>query len=571
MKPFVVTLGGEAGFGIMSSGLTFSKIVTRSGYHIFDYSEYPSIVRGGHNVMYITIADEPISAGRRHIDFLLALNQETIDLHHNELLRGSGILYDAEQKMNADALSNQINKYAVPFYRLAREMGGSILMKNTVALGAALALLGGELQFLNNLLAEEFKDKHPEAIALNQRAAKAGFDYIYTHYATEIRHILSPRSVDTLPLVMTGNDAIALGAIAAGMQFAAIYPMTPTSNILHVLAPLQEKYNFIYKQPEDEIAAIIMAIGASFAGARSMVATSGGGFCLMTEGYGLAGMTETPLVIIEGMRGGPATGLPTWTEQGDLRFVLHAHQGDFPRIVLSAGDIAEAFYLTRHAFNLADKYQTPVVLLVDKHLCENYFSAAPFSDQNFSIDRGAITLNPEPDYARYALNKKGISPRTFPGIGNHFVANSDEHDETGYTNESSSNRLAQMNKRMDKLKTCEKEDMTAPKLYGPAEAELTIVAWGSTKGAILEALKECPHVNFLYFTWLNPFPVEAVASLLSRAKCILNIEANYSAQLAGLIKEKTGIAITHHFLKYDGRPFYPEEVIKKIKDLRLKI
>jgi 2-oxoglutarate ferredoxin oxidoreductase subunit alpha len=303
-----------------------------------------------------------------------------------------------------------------------------------------------------------------------------------------------------------------------------------------------------------------MAIGAGYAGARAMTATSGGGFCLMTEGYGLAGMTETPVVIVMGMRGGPATGFPTWSEQGDLRFVLHAHHGDFPRIVLAAGDGKEIFYMTMKAFNLAEKYQTPVVVLVDKNTNEDDQSYEYFDEAAYQIDRGKLVLEKAEDFKRFALSDDGISPRTIPGTGNFFIANSDEHNQYGYSDEEAENRNEQHPKRMMKLVTCEKQDMEAPVLYGPEKADLTIVSWGSNKGSILQAMKEFANVNYLHITWMSPFPAEAVAKILKGAKSVLHIENNFTAQLAGLIREKTGIEIEKKYLKYDGRPFYVEEL-----------
>lgn len=564
MKPFTFKIGGEAGFGIMSSGLAFSKLATRSGYYIFDYAEYPSIIRGGHNVMQTTVADEPVGAQYQRTDFLVALNQETLDLHAGELGPGSGLIYDAE-KCVLPKLAKGVNVFAVPANRLGKEIGDSFLLRNTVALGATVALLSGEIKILKDLLSEEFSKRHPELVVNNHRVAQAGYDYVYEYYADKISNVLKLKHKVSPQVVVTGNDAVALGAVAAGMQFASIYPMTPISNILHILAPLQEKYGFIYKQPEDEIAAINMAIGASFAGARAMTATAGGGFCLMTEAYGLAGITETPLVIIEGMRGGPATGLPTWTEQGDLRFVLHAHQGDFPKIILAAGDAEEAFHLTMQAFNLADKYQTPVVVMVDKQLCESHFSVSPFVYTDYKINRGKFTTQQKAGYQRYALAKDGVSLRSVPGSGNEIVANSDEHNEAGYSNEEAQNRIEQMEKRMQKLQTSTKEDMPTPRLIGPKNADLTIVSWGSNKGAILEAMKNFDNVNFLHLTWISPFPATAIKSILGKARHVLNIECNYSAQMGGLIKERTGIEIKNNLLKYDGRPFFPEEIAAQIK------
>jgi 2-oxoglutarate ferredoxin oxidoreductase subunit alpha len=442
-----------------------------------------------------------------------------------------------------------------------------------VTLGAAISILGGSLSILKNLISEEFADKGEEIVKANISAVESGFNYISEHYQKNIRQDLKPLEMlnSFVPyMVVDGNDAVALGAISAGLQYAAIYPMSPVSNILHILAENQEKFGFIYKQPEDEISAINMAIGASYAGARSMTATSGGGFCLMTEGYGLAGMTETPLVIIEGMRPGPATAMPTWSDQGDLQMILNAAQGDFPRIVLAAGDAKEAFDLTMQAFNLADKYQTPVVLIIDKNICENGQSFPFFDFPDYEIERGKFSTKLIPDFQRYKYSEDGISQRSIPGVSNYFCANSDEHDQTGYSNEDSEIRTKMMEKRMAKLKTCEEQDMKAPQLYGPDQAELTIVSWGSNKGSILQALKSLDNVNYVHLTWANPFPSEALTKMLSKSKYILNIESNYTGHMARLIRENTNIQISESFLKYDGRSFYPEEIVEKIKALRSK-
>lgn len=566
-KDFCFKIGGEAGYGIMSAGLTFSKIASRSGYHVFDYSEYPSIVRGGHNVMQTTVSSEPVRSQLRHTNFLVALNQETVDLHKHELIDGAGILYDSAQGVVIKDVSPEIHLFDVPINKIAREIGGSEIMRNTAAMGAAVALLGGRIQLLKDLIKEEFADKKVEIVEKNYATCQAGYDYVLDHYADRIVNVLQFKQKTKPQIVIGGNEAAALGAIAGGVQFVAIYPMTPISGTLHTLAPLQEEFKFIYKQPEDEIAAINMAIGASFAGARAMTASSGGGFCLMTEAYGLAGMTETPLVILEGMRGAPATGLPTWTEQGDLRFVLHAHQGDFPKIILAPGDVDETFHFMMQAFNLADKYQTPVLVLADKQILESHKSSVPYDFKDYNLNRGKLITKKQVNFQRYEITEDGISTRSIPGVGNHFVANSDEHNEIGYSNEHAENRKAQMDKRMRKLETCMTQDMAQPRLYGSENADVTIVSWGSNKGAILDAMKEFDNVNFLHITWINPFPVETVQKVLSEAKYVLNIECNHTAQMAGLIKEKAGIMVEESLLKYDGRPFYPEEIVEKLKSI----
>lgn len=558
-------IGGMAGQGIKSAGIMFAKLATRSGYHVYDYTEYPSLIRGGHNAMQIIISSSEVTAPSLRTDILIALNQETISKHTHEIPAGGAVIFDIDKKFDFSTIDKNINQILVPLSQFAKEVGGQELLINTVALGAACALLGGDISKLKDLIAEEFADKKPEIVIQNHKAAELGFNYVNEKYQEKIQKKLSPTPVVSPLLVLNGNDAAALGAISAGLQFASIYPMTPITGTLAILAAYQEKYGYIYKQPEDEIAAINMAIGAAYAGARSMTATSGGGFCLMTEAYGLAGMTETPLVILMGMRGGPATGLPTWSEQGDLRFVLHAHHGDFPRIVLAPGDGKEVFEQIMLAFNLAEKYQTPVIVLVDKNLCENDQSFPYFNAKSYQIDRGKFTTDKIEGYKRYALSEDGISLRTIPGTGNHFLANSDEHNESGYSDEEAENRNHQHRKRMTKLETCKKTDMPMPQVFGPAYADLTIVSWGSNKGSILQAMSEFPNVNYLHLTWMNPFPTEAVKQILSSAKKILHIENNYTAQLAGLIREKTGIELKNKFLKYDGRPFYVEEVAEKIK------
>ncbi len=563
---FTFKIGGEAGNGIMSAGLTFSRLVTRSGYYIFNYTEYPSLIRGGHNVMQTSISTTPVTSQYFTTDFLVALNQETIDLHLAELTPSSYVLYDSNLNIKVDNLPCKC--FAIPLTDLVKKANGSMVMRNAAALSASIVLLGGSLDIFSQILDEELDGKKELVREMNHRIIDTAKSFVLENYAHDIKDVLKVLPNVTPKIVATGNEAAALGALAGGMNFFSVYPMTPTSNIMHYLSPLQNDYGFIYKQPEDEISAINMAIGASHAGSRAMVATSGGGFCLMSEGYGLSGITETPLVIIEGMRGSPATGLPTWTEQGDLRFVLHAHQGDFPKIVLAPGDHQEVFSAVADAFNLADIYQCPVVVLLDKYLCESHLSTDPYSYPDYKINRGKYTKDKQDNFSRYELSPDGISLRSVPGTGNFILANSDEHDTFGYSIEDSKNRISQMKKRMQKIETCKQNHMQPPVLYGPKDAPITIVSWGSNKLPIFEALKQVEHANFLQVTWLNPFPSDSVSKHLKNAKHIVNLECNYSGQLAGLIREKTGINITDNFLKYDGRPFYPEEIVKKLNSLK---
>lgn len=562
-----VKIGGQAGQGIKAAGQLLAKVATRSGYNIFTYTEFPSLIRGGHNVTQVMIGQSEVTAATKICNLLIALNQETIDKHKNEVANGEIIIFEGEKDIDISKVKKSIKLCPIPLSKFAQEAGSNELLKNTVAVGSALALVDADLSVFQNLLKDVFGNKGDEVASSNQKAAELGYEYAKKQYPKDIKKILNRKDNPEKKIMLSGNEAAGLGAIAGGVQFAAIYPMSPISGVLHTLAKYQEKYGYVYKQPEDEISAINMSIGAAHAGARSLTSTSGGGFALMTEGYGLAGITETPVVVIEGMRPGPGTGLPTWSGQGDLQFILHAPQGDFPRIVLAAGDIKETFCLTMKALNLAEKYQTTVVVIIDKNLCDGDQSYPVFDVSDFEVDRGKLTREKIEGFKRYQLSENGISPRTTPGTGNFFIANSDEHDEEGLSSEESDNANAQQAKRMQKLVTCAQQDMEEPQLFGPEQADVTIVSWGSNKGSILATLNDFPNVNFLHIVWMNPFPAEIVKKVLSSAKYVIDVEANLTGQLANLIAEKTGIIIADRFLKVDGRPYYPEEIKKKLNSV----
>ena len=564
-----VKIGGPAGTGVKSVGLMLDKIAARSGYQVCDNVEFPSLIRGGHNVVQVNFSLDEVTSPRLNSDLLIAFDQMTIDLHHNELKKGGGIIFDSDFA-DVSKVRKDISLYGIPLRKIADKAGEKEIFVNIVALSAALQILGGNLETFKKLIEEEYSDKGEKIVEADKKAADLGFEYAAKNYKNNLHKIMEPTSLFNSPvpyMVLNGNEAAALGAISAGMQFAAIYPMSPINNILHVLAANQEKFGYILKQPEDEISAINMAIGASYAGVRSMTATSGGGFSLMTEAYGLAGITETPIVIFDGMRGGPATGLPTWSGQGDLQMVLHSHQDEFPRIVLAPGDVAETYELTIKAFNLADKYQTPVVVLLDKNICENDKTLLFPDITKVKIDRGKFVKKKIDDYLRYKYEDDGVSVRSIPGVGNFFIANSDEHNEEGYSTEEIEDRNKIMEKRMKKLLTCAENDMPNPEVFGPPDADITIVSWGSNKGSILEALKNFSNVNYVHVTWMNPFPVKFLTDVLPKAKHIVDIECNYTGQLANIIREKTGIEIKDRYLKFDGRMIYPEEIIEKLNSV----
>lgn len=405
-------IAGEAGQGIATSGTLFSKLCTRGGLDIHGYAEYPSLIRGGHNTFQLTINDQPVLAPTKSIQLLIALNKESITKHIFELSNKALVMYDPDENDIAEAYKNKKNLILcpVPFAILAKDAGADRLMRNTVALGASIAVLDYDIELLNTLFNELFQKKGDAVIQLNIQTAKSGYDYIKEHFDnTHYPYRLSKIEGEIEhKLVLSGNEAIGLGAIKAGVTFYAGYPMTPSSSLLHYMAAHQIDLGIVVKQTEDEISAANMAIGAWHTGIRAMTATSGGGFALMSESLGLAAITETPMVYMVAQRPGPATGLPTWTDQSDLEFVLHASQGEFPRIVVAPADVQEAFYVSFQSFNIAETYQLPVIILSDKYLSESPRSTAVFNTQQLKIERGNLPINPclmKAEYTRGMIDK----------------------------------------------------------------------------------------------------------------------------------------------------------------------
>ena len=571
-------IGGEAGYGIMTTGIMMSKIFTRLGFSVFDYVEYPSLIRGGHNAYYVRGSDEEVFSQRRGVDILVALNRSTIDKHKNELSSNAAVIYDPNiTKIDPSEFAKGINIIPVPFLELTKKAGADRLMVNTVAVGASLALFYQDYEVLNGILEDAFGKKGEKVVKENVDTSKAGFDYVIEHFPESfgVKALKKPQD----SILISGAEALAIGAIKGGLKFAAIYPMTPINAVMATLVNHALSYSIIVKEPEDEIAGINMAIGAGLAGVRSMVATSGGGFSLMTEALGMAAQTEIPLVVVEGMRPGPSSGMPTWTEQGDLRFVLHASQGDFPKIVVAPGDIMEAFAFTMEAFNLAEKYQIPVIVLVDKYLMEGHATIAieEFKIQNskFKINRGKTLSDEEAEaqtsYKRYELTEDGISPRSLPGQkGGIGMWDSYEHDDRGLYNEEAEVRVKMMDKRFNKLEAA-LPNIPDPEVHYKDGASLSILSFGSTKMPILEAMKilqgQGVQINFLKVSYLYPFPAKAVEEFIKNAKKTLVIENNKTGQFEGLIKEHTGLSVNYNLRKYDGRPFYPEEIVEKVKNI----
>jgi len=563
-------IGGPAGAGIMSVGHMFARACLRHGWQVFCYTEYPSLIRGGHNVYQIHASPKEIKSQKSQVEVLVALDQQTIIKNQAQLSQNGILLYDPVATTLA-AKKPDRQYLEVPWGKMSQEICGSDLMKNTIALGASLALYQGDAIVLKKLIQEEFADKNQKIINDNLKAVEKGYQFIKKNAKIQMTWPALKKIRAKERILVSGNEAAGLGALAAGCKFYVAYPMTPATSILHFLAKYERDYDLLVKQAEDEIAVINMAIGAAFAGVRSMCATSGGGFALMNESLGFAGIAEIPLVVILSQRTGPATGLPTWTGQSELLYAINASHGEFLRVVMAPGDASETFWSMVNAFNLADKYQIPVIVLLDKYLSESPSSLETFDTKKVTIKRGEILtqakLNKIKDYKRYQFTKSGISPRSLPGLaGGEHQANSDEHDEYGYSTEDAAIRQKMMDKRAAKLSGLVKE-LPQPKIYGSKNAALTIICWGSSKMPAVEALNDLKDVRVMHLQYLCPFPAQFIKKNVNPEKSII-IEGNQNGQLQQLIQQHTGLNIKKTLLKYDGRPFYPEEIVNAVNQLK---
>lgn len=578
-----IMIGGPAGYGIAQAGALFSKACTRSGYFVFVNNEYPSLIRGGHNTVRMRVQDAPSLGISDSLDIVLALDRNGVIEHLDELSDDAIIVYDSDEVKEEDA-KKAVGKTLVPMplITIAREVGGEKIMKNTVGLGALCAITGLGLGELNQLIKESFGEKKAEISEINIKAARLGYETAIGKFSGtlgEKKSVLGKIDLPEKRLLVSGNEAIALGAMRAGCRLLCAYPMTPASAIMHYYAANEKEAGVVMKHVEDEISGITMAIGGAYAGARTMVSTSGGGFSLQTEGLGLAAITETPLVVIEVQRPGPATGLPTRTGQADLHFVINAHQDEFPRVVLSPGDANEAFTLAFDAFNWAERFQIPAIVLSDKYLAESQFTEAPFAHKHLKIDRGFIVdsewIEKNKPFRRYlASAENGVSPRVLPGTpGGIHREPSDEKDEFGNIDESPNARKLQVEKRARKFEAIRRE-IPAPNIYGKsAGAEVSFVGWGSTKGALIEAIGRLREAGVeacaIHFTHVWPFPEKAEELLRAQKKLVL-VEANSTAQLGKLIMQETGIRIKDKILRYDGRPLSAGDVFEGFSKISSK-
>src|SRR5713226_7966280 len=573
----IVGIGGAAGDGVASAGNTLALSVARQGQGVYAYNSYQSVIRGGHSWLRLRIsAKKPLNQGDQ-VDALIALNQDTLDRHLQELIGGGVALYNSAKLRPSYEPPKGVELCPLPVPELAPAYKELPVMQNTVAVGAAIRLMGLDFAGLESVLESTFAKK-PQVVKVNVEAAKAGFDYAAAHFQPLSNQLQKTGQKWAL---MTGNELMAMGAAFAGCKFYCAYPMSPATHILEWFAGHAKELGICVRQVEDEISVVNMSIGAGHMGVRSMCATSGGGLALMTEAIGMAGMIETPVVVVNVMRAGPSTGVPTKTEQADLNQAFGASQGDFPRIVIAPLSMPDCFTTPALAFNGADRYQCPVIILADLLMSEgNETVDSALLDVEFPIDRGELITeakgqaNGEP-YLRYKDTPSGISPRGIPGVPGHlYVAGTDEHDEDGvlisdvYTDPV--RRKKMVDKRARKMSTV--LDHVPPPLFaGPTDAEVTLVGWGSNWGVLSEAVERLNAAgiatNHLHVSVLMPFQAREIGRILGRSKRIIAVENTHSGQFARLIRAETGIAANGHVRKYDGEPFEPKHIVAGVRAL----
>jgi len=579
MTEISIMIGFDAGEGAMVTGRIMSKTFARSGLNVIVYPEYPSLVRGGHNAVQIRVSDKDIYGPVTGIDILLASNKKGVFYHARNMKSGGVIICDESVDLEGIDIPTQVHIAKIPFSKMLTNSGASAKMKNVLMVSTILGLIeekeGSFIQKFKEAIDDEFSRKGKEIVQENLKVADAGYNNAKSLNVNASKLPVGTRQENQI--IIAGNEASALGSVASGMKFYAAYPMTPASTLLHHLARIKRKAEIVVKHTEDEISAINYAVGAAYTGVRAMTGTSGGGFALMTETLGMSALAETPLVVYLAQRVGPSTGMPTWTEQGDLKFALNASQGDFLRVVIAPSDVADSFYLMGDAFNLTEKYQLPVLFITDKFLGESAFSVPEFEPDKIKIDRGKIAdekelpeLKSNERFKRYKLTEDGVSPRTFPGMKNGIhVASSYTHGEDSFTTESFRVRTEMVDKR-NRKKTYLLKDMPMPKVYGPENADITIITWGSQKLPGLDAIKKLNEsgikTNLVVFTFLFPLDEKKHGEFLSRFKHPIMMENNSTSQYAGILREYLGFVPEAYLLRFDGRPHFGDSVAEAVEE-----
>jgi len=569
-------VGGQQGEGIESTGEIFSIALNRLGYYLYGYRHFSSRIKGGHTNNKIRVSTTQVRSVADDLDILVAFDQETIDFNFHELRDGGIVIADAKFNPTIPEGSS-VTLYAVPFTEIATNLG-TALMKNMVAVGASSAVLDLDINVYQEVVEEIFARKGQQVVEKNMEAIRAGAEFMKQQLGENIQTMKLAKADGKKRMYMIGNDAIALGALAGGARFMAAYPITPASEIMEYLIKKLPSFGGTVIQTEDEIAACTMAIGANYAGVRTMTASAGPGLSLMMEAIGLAGITETPVVIVDTQRGGPSTGLPTKQEQSDLMAMIYGTHGEIPKIVVAPSTVQEAFYDMVEAFNLAEEYQCPVIVLSDLQLSLGKQTVEPLEYDKIEIRRGKLATEELPplegkdNFKRYEVTEDGISPRVLPGTPNgiHHVTGV-EHAETGKPSEVASNRKAQMDKRLRKLNNI-KFNVPVHTNIKHEDADVLIVGFISTRGAIEEAMErlesEGVKVNHAHIRLIHPFPTNELLPLVQNAKKVIVVEQNATGQLANILKMNVGHADKiHSVLKYDGNPFLPQEVYSKCKEL----
>ncbi len=559
-------IAGEAGHGVMLAAKTMARIAKRHGMQSFNYLEYPSLIRGGHQTGQVYADFENASCQKRKLDLIVIYTQDSFEIHQDEMTEKTVIIFNSDFGEIPEEVEKKWGKQItrMPLSSWAKETTGTTLAGNTVSIAVSAYLLGLEPQICKDVLKDEFKN---EKIAqVNYKA----FDLGYAEAKKALKPMMSVKAKKDDRILLNGNEAIGMGALAGGLQFYSAYPMTPATGLLHFMNEHKHKLPIVVKQVEDEIGAINEAIGASVAGARAMTGSSGGGFALMVEALSFAGTAEVPLVILEAQRTGPASGVPTWTAQADLQFVLTAGHGDFPRVILTPGTVQEHFDLAKQAVYLAEKYQLPVIILSDKFILESHQTMVK-PEETYQNERYSMVadkdLPADESYLRYQDTKDGISPRSIPtqeyGLQ---LTNSYEHDQWGYATEEADVIAKSVDKRARKMELIMSK-IPQPELIGPKEAEVTFVGWGSTVNVLLEAicLAKPGSVNAIHLPCLHPFPVDAFSKLAKKAKKLVMVEGNANGQAENWIKQHSCIEMDDSLRRYDGRPFYAEDLIEYLK------
>lgn len=575
VNDMTLKIGGEAGQGVESTGRGFTKALVRGGLHVFALQDYHSRIRGGHNFYQVRVADHDIYSHNEPVHLLLALTKVAINEHLREIVPNGGVIYDPGLGVDeAEITAQSVHAFPIPLERIAVDEGGNKVMANTAAIGAAAGLTGYDLDAINSVIRDNFGKKGQAVVDANLKVAAAAHRFVGQEFGDsfpfKIKRLEAPSR-----MLISGNEALSLGALMGGCRFVAGYPMTPGSPILEWFSVRSKEWGIVTKHTEDELAAVNMVIGAAQMGARAMTPTSGGGFALMVEGMGLAGLCEVPIVIVNVQRPGPATGLATRTEQSDLLFMIYATQGEFPRIVLAPGTVEQCFEAGWRAFNLAEKFQTPALIISDAFLAHSPRALDMDAlDFDVPIDRGALLSDEQLDrlterYKRHLDTPSGVSPRARPGHPKAVYSSaSDEHDEYGQICEDIVVRNQQNEKRMRKLEAARAE-MKAPVQYGPPEAEWTFLTWGSTVGPLRMAVDilndQGQTANIVQIMDVWPLPVEKVKTALADAKKLIGVEQNYTGQLATLVRAYTGIEVDGLITKYDGRPMSPEYILSHLK------